>query len=46
MNGTNLNAIWTVDDFRKMVTDLRAAAAADLGALAPVIDIATREVLR
>lgn len=37
--------IWTTDDFRRTVTQLRALAEPDLAVLAAVIDICTRERL-
>jgi hypothetical protein len=39
----NFKPIWTTDDFRATVTALRALAAVDFAAIAPVIDIHTRQ---
>lgn len=39
------NLIWTPDDFRRTVTQLRALAAPERAEIAPVIDIRTRERL-
>lgn len=38
-----LKVIWSGDDFRRTVTEMRALAAPELAVLAPVIDIRTRE---
>lgn len=42
---SNFNPIWTTDDFRATVTQLRALAADERDQLAAVIDICTRERL-
>lgn len=46
MDKTDLNAISTSDGFRRMITAIRAAHTEELEAVAPVIDITTRRVLR
>jgi hypothetical protein len=43
VNMDELRAIWTQDDFRGMVTAIRAVHAVDRDTTAPVIDIRTRE---
>lgn len=39
----NLTAVWTPEDFRAAVIELRALVAAEHNNLAPVIDITSRE---
>lgn|GEM_PF-2605499 len=46
MNDNQFRPVWTPDDFsefRRIVTAIRAAHAADRDTIAPVIDIRTRE---
>lgn len=43
MNTDHLKPIWSTDDFRDIVIALRALGEPDLGVVAPVIDIRTRE---
>lgn len=40
-----LTEVWTPEDFRAAVTDLRALAAPERDQLAPVVDIRTRKVI-
>jgi len=43
VNENHLRPVWTTDDFRRMVTAIRAVHALDRDTTAPVIDIRTRE---
>ena len=43
MNTDHLKPIWSTSDFRDVVIALRALGEPDLGVLAPVIDIRTRQ---
>lgn len=43
VNRQDLTVIWTPEDLRAAVTAARALAEPDLGVVAPVIDITTRE---
>lgn len=45
VSDNRLTAVWTPEDFRRAVTDLRALAHPDRGEVAPVIDIRTRKVI-
>jgi hypothetical protein len=43
VNENHLRPVWTPDDFRRMVTAIRAVHAVNRDTTAPVIDIRTRE---
>jgi hypothetical protein len=43
VNRDDLRPIWSTSDFRDVVIALRALGAPDLGVIAPVIDIRTRQ---
>lgn len=42
MNPPSLRPIWTPEDFRRAITDMRALHAPERAEAAPVIDIKTR----